>query len=149
MDFALFHKSLFSLHRLRETEKAACEFFVLDNMSCFSATDAQRVVEKGQNTPHRLDGHELTVTIKEPVKQLPKDPLKLLVQGLSDKTTPDGLSCYMEAISGEEVCNVTLGDSDNALVFFSEKPGKFNFKLLRNNSFYMHGRSLGISLALK
>ena len=61
--------------------------------------------------------------MKEPIKKLPKDPLKLLVRGLSDKTTSDSLLFYMEAISEREVCDVIRGDGDNALVSFTEKPG--------------------------
>ena len=60
-----------------------------------------------------------------PVKKVPKDPLKLLVKGLNEKTSKDGLLNFMEAISGGEVCDVVFGNDNSALVSFAKgsEPG--------------------------
>lgn len=51
--------------------------------------------------------------------------MRLLVKGLSEKTTRDGLISYMEVISEfQEVSDVEFGEQGCALVTFSEEYGK-------------------------
>ena len=65
------------------------------------------------------------MTIIQPVKKPPTDTTRLVVKGLSDKTTMDGLDCYMEIVSGLEVLSIEFGKEGCALVAFSENYGKF------------------------
>ena len=82
---------------------------------------AQRVANKGNLV---LDNAELKVTLRKPVKKLPIDTTKLLVKGLSEKTTKDGLASYVEVVSGLEVSDIEFGEQGCALVIFSETYGK-------------------------
>ncbi|KAL9972369.1 hypothetical protein ACROYT_G018654 [Oculina patagonica] len=81
---------------------------------------ARGVVNKGKLA---LDNAQLKVTIKQPVKKPPTDTTKLLVKGLSDKTTSDGLQCYMEVVSRLEVLSIEFGEQGCALVTFNETYG--------------------------
>ena len=81
------------------------------------------VVNKGALT---LDDAELKKTIRKPVKELPFDTKRLLVKGLSDKTTRDGLQSYMEVGSGVEVLSIEFGQQGSAAVTFDETYGKFD-----------------------
>ena len=65
------------------------------------------------------------MTIKQPVKKPPTDTTRLVIKGLSDKTTSDGLQCYMEVVSGGEVLSIEFGKEGCALVTFKENYGKF------------------------
>ena len=80
------------------------------------------VINKGILT---LDNAQLKVTIIQPVKKPPTDTTRLFVKGLSDKTTLDGLGCYMEVVSGSEVLSIEFGKEECALVTFKENYGKF------------------------
>ena len=71
-----------------------------------------------------LDKAELQVTLRKPIKKLPIDTMRLLVKGLSDKTTPDGLQSYMEVASGLEVLATDFGEHCCALVTFSDTYSK-------------------------
>ena len=58
-------------------------------------------------------------------KKLPIDTMRLLVKGLSEKTTRDGLISYMEVISEfQEVSDVEFGEEGCALVTFEDEYGK-------------------------
>ena len=81
------------------------------------------VVNKGALT---LDDAELKITIRKPVKELPIDTKRLLVKGLSDKTTRDGLQSYMEVVGGVEVLFIEFGLQGSAAVTFDETYGKFD-----------------------
>ncbi|XP_078371828.1 protein mono-ADP-ribosyltransferase PARP14-like isoform X2 [Oculina patagonica] len=81
------------------------------------AESARGVVNKGRLT---LDDAQLKVTIKPPEKKPPTDTRKLLVKGLSDRTTLDGLQCYMEVVSRLEVLSIEFGEQGCALVTFNE-----------------------------
>ena len=81
------------------------------------------VVNKGALT---LDDAELKIAIRKPVKELPIDTKRLLVKGLSDKTTRDGLQSYMEVVSGVEVLSIEFGLQGSAAVTFDETYGKFD-----------------------
>ena len=81
------------------------------------------VVNKGALT---LDDAELKKTMRKPVKELPFDTKRLLVKGLSDKTTRDGLQSYMEVVSGVEVLSIEFGQQGSAAVTFDETHGKFD-----------------------
>ncbi len=83
---------------------------------------ARGVVDKGILT---LDNAQLKVIIKQPVKKPPIDTTRLLVKGLSDKTTSDGLQSYMEVVSGLEVLSIEFGEEGCALMTFNEAYGKF------------------------
>ncbi len=83
---------------------------------------ARGVVNKGRLT---LDDAQLKVTIKPPEKKPPTDTRRLLVKGLSDRTTLDGLQCYMEVVSRLEVLSIEFGEQGCALVTFNETYGKF------------------------
>ncbi len=91
------------------------------NNEIHSFSGARRVVNKGSLT---LDNAPLNVTIKQPVKNPPTDSTRILVKGLSDKTTSDGLKSYMEVVSGVEVLSIEFGQEGCALVVFSEAYGK-------------------------
>lgn len=56
-------------------------------MSALKSEGAVGVVSKGALT---LDDAKLKITIRKPVKELPIDTKRVLVKGLSDKTTRDG-----------------------------------------------------------
>ncbi|KAL9972377.1 hypothetical protein ACROYT_G018663 [Oculina patagonica] len=81
------------------------------------AESVRGVVNKGRLT---LDDAQLKVTIKQPVKKPPIDTTRLVVKGLSDKTTSDGLQYYMEVVSGVEVLSIEFGQEGCALVTFNE-----------------------------
>ena len=71
-----------------------------------------------------LDKAKLQVTLRKPVKKLPIDTMRLLVKGLSEKTTADGLQSYMEVASGLEVSKVDFGQEGCALMTFGDAYGK-------------------------
>ena len=48
------------------------------------------------------------------------------MKGLSEKTTSDGIQCYMELISGVDVLTVVFGEQGCALLTFNETLSKFN-----------------------
>ena len=81
------------------------------------------VVNKGALTLHDA---ELKVTIRKPVKKLPIDTKRLLVKGLSDETSRDGLQCYMELVSGVDVLSIEFGQQGSAAVTFDETYSKFD-----------------------
>ena len=74
-----------------------------------------------------LDEAEVQLTLRKPVKKLPTDAMRVLVKGLSEKTTSDGLTSYMEVVSGLEVSGIEFGDQGCALVTFSNAYGKLCF----------------------
>ena len=73
------------------------------------------------------DGANLTITLKQPPRELPIDTKRLLVKGLSDKTTQDAFQSYMEVVSGVDVLKVECGGEECAVVTFNEAYGKFKF----------------------
>ena len=73
------------------------------------------------------DGANLAITLKQPPRELPIDTKRLLVKGLSDKTTQDAFQCYMEVVSGVDVLKVEFGGEACAVVTFNEAYGKFKF----------------------
>ena len=79
------------------------------------------VVNKGALT---LDDADLKKNIRKPVNKLPIDTKRLLVKGLSDKTTRDGLQSYMEVVSGVEVLSIAFGQQGSAAVTFDETYSK-------------------------
>ena len=81
------------------------------------------VVNKGALT---LDDADLKKNIRKPVNKLPIDTKRLLVKGLSDKTTRDGLQSYMEVVSGVEVLSIEFGEQGSAAVTFDKTYGKFD-----------------------
>lgn len=76
------------------------------------------------------DGANLTITLKQPARELPIDPKRLLVKGLSDKTTQDFFQFYMEAVSGVDVLKVEFGGKACAVVTFDEAYGRFRFPVI-------------------
>ena len=92
-------------------------------MCALYSEGAVGVVNKGTLT---LDDAELKITVRKPVKELPIDTKRLLVKGLSDRTTRDGLQSYMEVVSGAEVLSIDFGQQGSAAVTFDETFGKFN-----------------------
>jgi len=72
-----------------------------------------------------LDDAELKVTLSKPVMELPIDSKRLVVKGLSDKTTRDGLKCYMEVVSELEVLSIEFGQPGSAAVTFDVSYGRF------------------------
>ena len=92
-------------------------------MSALYSEGAIGVINKGALT---LDDAELKITIRKPEKELPIDTKRLLVKGLSDKTTRDGLQSYMEVVSGVEVLSIEYGQQGCAAVTFDETYGKLN-----------------------
>lgn len=92
-------------------------------MSALYSEGAVGVANKGALT---LDNAELKITIRKPVKELPVDTKRLVVKGLSDKTTSDGLHSYMEVVSGVEVLSIEFGQQGSAAVTFNETYGKFD-----------------------
>ena len=84
-------------------------------------TDLKRLLEG----KHSIDGKPITVTRQRPLKRLPPDPVRIHIQGLSEKTTKDCLSFYLEKFSGNAlVTKVFFGANNNALVVFDAPPGK-------------------------
>ena len=86
-----------------------------------SSEGARGAVNKGNLT---LDEAELKVTLRKPAKKLPIDTMRLLVKGLNELTTRDGLISYMEVVSGLEVSDIEFGEQDCAMVIFSQTYGK-------------------------
>jgi len=60
-----------------------------------------------------------------PKKKLPPDPVKVHVQGISEKTTEDCLRFYLEKFCNVEVVEVYLGCNNDALATFESEPGNF------------------------
>ncbi|XP_031556544.1 probable E3 ubiquitin-protein ligase DTX3, partial [Actinia tenebrosa] len=80
---------------------------------------AERVSQKESL---ELDGSKLTITLKEIPKEISKDPNKLHVTGISEKTNKDGFESFMEVVSGVEVESFFFGSNYNAMVAFKEPP---------------------------
>lgn len=89
---------------------------------CFACFEGAHGVIRNSNLT--LDNAELNVTLREPVKKLPFDTVRLLVKGLSEKTTRDGLLSYLEVVSGLEVSDIEFGVHGSTLVTFSKEYGK-------------------------
>ena len=106
--------------RYQLTIRWISSFFVL---CALYSEGAVGVVNKGALT---LDDAELKITIRKPVKELPIDTKRLLVKGLSDKTTRDGLQSYMEVVSRVEVLSIEFGEQGSAAVIFGKTYGKFD-----------------------
>jgi len=89
-------------------------------LSTFYIIDLKRLLEG----KHSIKGEALTITLQPPKKKIPPDPFRVHVQGLSEKTTGDCLSFYLQKFSGDvEVEEVHFGPSNNALVVFKTEPG--------------------------
>jgi len=84
-------------------------------------SDAENV---SQREDLMVDGANLGIELKALPIVLPKDPYKLHISGLSDKTTKDCFLSYIEVVSGEEVQSILFGDNANAMVTFLEPPGR-------------------------
>ncbi|KAK3755409.1 hypothetical protein QZH41_016615 [Actinostola sp. cb2023] len=91
----------------------------LADITFCSAEDAERVSQKESLL---LDDAKIGLTLKEIPKVLPKDPYKLHVMDISDTTTKDGLTSFMEVASGEEILNMIFGSNSNVMVMFKEPP---------------------------
>ncbi|XP_022791105.1 poly [ADP-ribose] polymerase 14-like [Stylophora pistillata] len=63
----------------------------------------------------------ITVVRQPPPKKVPLDPLRVHVQGISETTTIDCLSFYLEKFAGVEVEKVYLGEKNNALAVFESE----------------------------
>ena len=76
---------------------------------------------------HSIDGTPIVVRRQRPKKRVPPDPVRIHIQGLSENTTADCLSFYLEKFSGDaEVKEVYFGANNNALVAFDTPPGMQN-----------------------
>ncbi|KAK3746699.1 hypothetical protein QZH41_018917, partial [Actinostola sp. cb2023] len=84
-----------------------------------SAEDAEHVSRKESML---LDDAEIGLTLKEIPKVLSKDLYKLHVMDISDTTTKDGLTSFMEVASGEEILSMIFGSNSNVMVMFNEPP---------------------------
>ena len=88
--------------------------FVIIHLS----TDLLRLLEG----THSIDGKRITVKRK---KKVPQDPVGIYIQGLSEHTTQDCLSYYLEKFcNNASVRNVYFGSNRNALALFDTEPGK-------------------------
>ena len=85
----------------------------------FLLLDRQRLLE-GE---HSINKTPITVKLQPPKKKVPPDPVRIHVQGLSEKTTEDCLCFYLEKFSGVDVEKVYFGTNNNALVVFDYEPG--------------------------
>ncbi|XP_068729497.1 protein mono-ADP-ribosyltransferase PARP14-like [Montipora capricornis] len=85
-----------------------------------SGESAQGVVNKENLI---LDNAKLEVKLTKPAKRLVNDTRRLLVKGLSEKTTQGGLESYMEVVSGFiEVSCIDRGcEPGSVLVTFAEE----------------------------
>lgn len=90
-------------------------------MCALYSEGAVGVVNKGALT---LGDADLKKNIRKPVNEFPIDTKRLLVKGLSDKTTRDGLQSYMEVVSGVEVLSIAFGQQGSAAVTFDETYSK-------------------------
>ena len=82
------------------------------------STDLQRLLEG----THSIDGKRITVKRQ---KKVPQDPVGIYIQGLSEHTTHDCLSYYLEKFcNNASVKNVYFGSNRNALAVFDTEPGK-------------------------
>ena len=88
---------------------------------------AQGVLNKGNIT---LDDAELKVTLQKLMAKPSTDNMRLLVKGLSEKTTRDGIASYMEVVSGLDVTEIQFGEPGCVLVTFAEEYGKLELTLL-------------------
>ena len=61
---------------------------------------------------------------KKPKVTFPKDKRKLLIENLNSKTTKDGLTNYVELITGLAVKNLVFGNDNNAMVILDDEPGQ-------------------------
>ena len=84
-------------------------------------SDIQRLLEH----PHKIDGQMITVVRQPPSKKVPLDPVRVHVQGISEKTTEDCLSIYLEKFADVDVKEVYFGCMNNALAVFEREPGTF------------------------
>ena len=82
-------------------------------------TDLKRLLEE----PHEIDGQMITVVRQPPSKKVPLDPLRVHVQGISETTTKDCLSFYLEKFALVDVEEVYFGVKNNALAVFDGEPG--------------------------
>ena len=56
---------------------------------------------------------------------MPPDPVRIHIQGLSEHTTEDCLSFYLEKFcDNASVKNVYFGSNKNALAVFDKEPGR-------------------------
>lgn len=69
------------------------------------------------------DYEDFTAAVQEIPKVLPKDPRRVHVIGLSDRTSKDGLMSFMEVASDEEVKSMLFGEHSNVMVTFEHPPG--------------------------
>ena len=88
----------------------------------FMIADLRRLREG----PHTIDEKPLKVINQPPKKKVPLDPLKVHVQGLNEKTTPDSLWLYLEKFSKVDVTEVYMGCNNNAMAVFGAEQGKKN-----------------------
>ncbi|KAK3729577.1 hypothetical protein QZH41_017197 [Actinostola sp. cb2023] len=91
----------------------------LADITFCSAEDAERVSQKESL---KLDDAKIGLTLKEIPKVLPKDPYKLHVMDISNTTTKDGLSSFIEVASGKEILSMIFGSNSNVMVMFKEPP---------------------------
>ncbi|PFX25344.1 tripartite motif-containing protein 2-like isoform X2 [Stylophora pistillata] len=88
--------------------------------------DLKRLLEE----PHEIDGQMITVVRQPPSKKVPLDPLRVHVQGISETTTKDCLSFYLEKFALVDVEEVYFGVKNNALAVFDGEP---DFESLLHN----------------
>ena len=89
-------------------------------------TDLERLLEE----PQTIKGKAMKVLRQLSKKKIPPDPVKVHVQGISEKTTEDCLRFYLEKFSDAEVVEVFLGSNNDALATFESEPGNFESVLV-------------------
>ena len=92
----------------------------LKNVLIFLFLGVNRALEKN----HIVDGAKLQVRKHVPPKRYPN---KALIKGLSEKTSEDGLSNFLEAKTKKDVVMVDFGDEDSkkAIVTFDQSISLF------------------------
>ena len=61
---------------------------------------------------------------KKPKIVFPADKKKLFIENVNLKTTKDGLTNYVEVITGLNVQDLEFGSNKNAMVSLDEEPGE-------------------------
>ena len=84
---------------------------------------ASSVLEKGNL---EIDGYLLQLRAKKPKVTFPKDKRKLFIENLDPKTTKDGLTNYVELITGLDVKDLVFGNDNNAMVILDDEPGQIS-----------------------
>lgn len=114
-------------------------FIIMVNLkNDFLLPDRQRLLE-GE---HSINQKPITVKLQPPKKKVPPDPLRIHVQGLSEKTTEDCLCFYLEKFSGVDVEKVYFGANNNALVVFDCEPGMLHIVYFSETSYVCKSKEI-------